>query len=118
MFPEVVPHPDLADASIADLRSRLDSGELTVRRLAEVHLERIAAIDKAGPTLRSVLELNPDWEEIAERLDAERRGSWFGDHSGIPVLVKDNIDTGDRMLTTAGSLALAGAPAPADKVRN
>jgi amidase len=115
MFPEVAAHPDLAEASVADLRGRLDSGELSVRRLAELHLERIAAIDGAGPTLRSVIELNPEWEAIADRLDAERReGRARGPLHGIPVLVKDNIDTGDRMLTTAGSLALLGAPAPAD----
>jgi amidase len=113
--PEVAPHPDLADASIADLRGRLDSGELSVRRLAEMHLVRIASIDAAGPTLRSVIELNPDWEEIADGLDSERRdGRARGPLHGIPVLVKDNIDTGDRMLTTAGSLALKEAPATAD----
>jgi amidase len=111
----VVPHPDLAEASLADLRGRLDSGELSVRRLAELHLERIAAVDQAGATLRSVIELNPDWEEIAERLDRERRdGAARGPLHGIPILVKDNIDTGDRMLTTGGSLALAGTAAPAD----
>jgi len=111
----MVPHPDLADASIADLSRRLESGELSVRRLAEMHLERTAAIDQAGPTLRSVIELNPDWEEIADRLDEERRqGRVRGPLHGLPVLVKDNIDTGDRMLTTAGSLALTGATAPSD----
>jgi amidase len=95
--------------------ARLDSGELTVRRLAEMHLERIEAIDQVGPSLRSVIEINPDWEEIAGRLDRERAGGRArGPLHGIPVLVKDNIDTGDRMLTTAGSLALTGAPARAD----
>jgi amidase len=80
-----------------------------------MHLERIAAVDQAGPGLHSVIELNPEWEEIADRLDKERReGRGRGPLHGLPVLVKDNIDTGDRMLTTAGSLALAGAPAPAD----
>jgi amidase len=109
------PHPELADASVAELGGRLESRELTVRRLAEMHLERIAAIDRAGPTLRSVIELNPEWEAIADRLDEERReGRARGPLHGIPVLVKDNIDTGDRMLTTAGSLALLGAPATAD----
>lgn len=86
-----------------------------MRRLAEMHLERMAAIDQVGPRLRSVIELNPDWEEIADRLDHERReGRVRGPLHGVPVLVKDNIDTGDRMLTTAGSLALTGAPAPID----
>jgi amidase len=111
----LVPQPELADWSIADLSSRLDSGELSVRRLAEMHLERIAAIDQVGPGLRSVIEINPDWEEIAERLDRERNeGQVRGPLHGVPVLVKDNIDTGDRMQTTAGSLALLGMPAPAD----
>ena len=109
------PHSELAEASLAELRARLDSGELTVRRLAEMHLERVAAIDHAGPTLRSVIELNPEWEEIADRLDRDRReGRATGPLHGIPILIKDNIDTGDRMLTTAGSLALAAMPAPAD----
>jgi amidase len=111
----LAPHPDLADASIADLGRRLDSGELSVRRLAEMHLERIEAIDQVGPSLRSVIEINPDWEEIADRLDRQRaEGRVRGPLHGIPVFVKDNIDTGDRMMTTAGSLALTGAPAPAD----
>ena len=110
-----LPHPELADATVAELRARLDSGELSVRRLAEMHLERIAAIDGAGPTLRAVIEVNPEWEEIADRLDAERRaGRPTGRLHGIPVLVKDNLDTGDRMLTTAGSLALATVPASRD----
>lgn len=110
------PHEELAGASMTDLRRRLDSGELTVRRLAEMHVERIAALDRAGPELHAVIELNPEWEEIADHLDAElRAGHASGPLHGMPVLVKDNIDTGDRMLTTAGSLALASAPpAPRD----
>ncbi|TME19182.1 MAG: amidase [Chloroflexi bacterium] len=109
------PHPELAEASVADLKGRLTSGDLSVRRLAELHLERIEAIDSRGPNLHSVIELNPDWEAIAAGLDDERRaGRERGPLHGIPVLLKDNIDTGDRMLTTAGSLALAGAPAMRD----
>ncbi len=80
-----------------------------------MHLERIQALDQVGPSLRSVIEVNPDWEEIADRLDRQRAGGRpRGPLHGIPVFVKDNIDTGDRMLTTAGSLALTGAPAPTD----
>src|SRR5258708_486360 len=80
-----------------------------------MHLERIEAIDQVGPSLRSVIEVNPDWEEIAGRLDRQRAdGRDRGRLHGIPVFIKDNIDTGDRMLTTAGSFALTGAPAPAD----
>lgn len=116
MLPAVTfPHQELASASMDDLRAKLDSGELTARRLAEMHVERIEAIDRKGPALHAILELNPDWEEIAGRLDAElRAGRSRGPLHGIPVLLKDNLDTGDRMLTTAGSLALTGAPAPAD----
>ncbi len=86
-----------------------------MRQLAENHLERIAATDRTGPSLRAVIEINPDWEEIAVELDRQRAGGRArGPLHGIPVFVKDNIDTGDRMLTTAGSLALTGAPAPGD----
>ena len=109
-------HAELMDATVAELRSRLDAGEVTVRRLAEMHIERILDLDEKGPHLRAVIELNPDWEELADRLDAERRdGAPLGPLHGIPVFVKDNVDTGDRMLTTAGSLALMDAgPAPRD----
>ncbi len=112
------PHPELADASVAELGGRLESRELTVRRLAEMHLERIAAIDRAGPTLRSVIELNPEWEAIADRLDEERReGRARGPLHGIPVLVKDNIpgaagSAGDRRCA-AGRPPPGGGNAPA-----
>ena len=109
------PHPHLATATATELAADLDSGELSAVSLTEMYLERIAAIDAAGPTLRSVIELNPDALEIAATLDAERRaGRVRGPLHGLPVLVKDNIDSGDRMLTTAGSLALVGQPAAAD----
>jgi amidase len=109
------PHPELADSNVAGLSARLASGELSVRRLAEMHLERIQAIDRQGPELRAVLEINPEWEGIAARLDAERReGRDRGPLHGIPMLVKDNIDSGDRMQTAAGSLALVGPPAAED----
>jgi amidase len=107
-----LPHPELAEVTVAELRRRLDSGQLTARRLAEMHLERIAAMNTQGPALRAVIELNPDALEIASRVDAQ--GSGGGPLRGIPVILKDNIDTGDRMLTTAGSLAMTGAPAQAD----
>lgn len=110
-MPEL-PHPDLAVAGVGELRRRLERGELTARRLAEMHLERIAAMNTAGPALRAVIEVNPDALELAGALDRSPRPR--GPLHGIPVLVKDNIDTGDRMLTTAGSLAMTGAPAPAD----
>ncbi|MEJ7735003.1 MAG: amidase family protein, partial [Polyangiaceae bacterium] len=109
------PHADLEEATLADLARRMSSGEVTARALVERYLERIAAIDASGPKLRSVIETNPDAPAIAAALDAERRARGpRGPLHGIPVLVKDNIETGDRMLTPAGSLALAGAPARRD----
>ena len=105
----------LEEASIATLQQRMQSGQETARSLAEQYLARIDAIDRSGPTLRSVIETNPDALTIADRLDAERRGGQTrGPLHGIPVLIKDNIATADRMMTTAGSLALAGAKPPKD----
>ena len=95
---------EFEEASIQELRASMASGSLTSRRLTEAYLERIETADAA---LRSVLETNPDALEIADTLDAERRSSRVrGALHGIPVLVKDNIDTADRMKTTAGSFAL------------
>jgi amidase len=107
--------PPMAEMTIRDLQEQLALGALTARALTELYLERIDAIDRSGPGLRSVVEVNPDALEIAEMLDVER--STQGPRSalhGIPVLIKDNIDTGDRMLSTAGSLALADRPAAED----
>jgi amidase len=105
----------LNELSIVQLQDGMASGRYTSRRLAELYLHRIGEIDAAGPRLRSVIEINPEALAIAGALDAERtaRGA-RGPLHGIPVLIKDNIDTGDKMLTTAGSLALVGAPAPRD----
>jgi len=105
----------LQEATVADLAAAMADGRLTAAALAERYLDRIERIDRRGPTLRSVIEVNPDAADIAAQLDRERaeRGP-RGPLHGIPVLVKDNIDTHDRMQTTAGSLALAGEPAPAD----
>jgi len=109
------PHPDLEEATIAELAARLGRGEVTSRQLVARYVERVEAIDRAGPTLRSVLECNPDADAIAAQLDDERRAKGpRGPLHGIPVLLKDNIDTGDRMQTTAGSLALLGTPARKD----
>ena len=93
-------------------QSRQRQKLLTSEHLTELYLARIEAIDRTGPALRSVIELNPDALVIARTLDAEFRTK--GPRSplhGIPVLIKDNIDTGDKMQTTAGSLALVGKPA-------
>ena len=106
---------DLEEQTIADLQQRLTSGRETSRSLAEKYLARIEAIDRNGPTLRSVIEVNPDALVEADRLDAERTVNKVrGPLHGIPVLLKDNIATADRMQTTAGSLALAGVTAPRD----
>ncbi|HSS44407.1 MAG TPA: amidase, partial [Thermoanaerobaculia bacterium] len=106
---------ELGEATIADLQKRMRSGQLTARSLVEKYVSRIAALDQRGPTLRAVLEINPDALAIAEGLDAERKaGKVRGLLHGIPVLIKDNIGTADRMTTTAGSLALEGSIPPAD----
>jgi amidase len=103
------------EATLASLVARMQAGTLTSRQLTTAYLARIAAIDAAGPTLKSVIEVNPEALRIAGERDAERRaGKVRGPLHGIPVLVKDNLDTADRMQTTAGSLALVGKPASRD----
>jgi amidase len=110
-----VPASDLDEATITQLRDAMASGRYTARRLVELYTARIEAIDRSGPALRSVIELNPDALSIADALDAERRTRGVrGPLHGIPVLIKDNIDTADRMMTTAGSLALQGSIAARD----
>lgn len=105
----------LQEWNISELQDKMDSGELTARQLAELYLERIESLDKNGPRINSVIELNPDALTIADGLDKERQaGKTRGPLHGIPLLVKDNIDTHDRMQTTAGSLALEGSIAPRD----
>jgi amidase len=106
---------DLDEATITQLQDGMASGRYTARRLVELYTARIGAVDRDGPALRSVIELNPDALSIADALDLERRTRGVrGPLHGIPVLLKDNIDTGDRMMTTAGSLALQGSPAARD----
>ncbi len=106
---------ELDEATVATLQDGIRSGRWTARRLAELYLERIEALDRRGPTLRAIIETNPDALTIADQLDEERRqGKLRGPLHGIPIVIKDNIDTGDRMQTTAGSLALVGRPAPRD----
>jgi amidase len=106
---------DLDEATVADLQGRMQSGKDTSRSLLDKYLARINAVDRSGQQLRSVLEINPDAAAIADSLDAERRaGRVRGPLHGIPIVIKDNIATHDRMMTTAGSLALAGSPAPKD----
>ncbi len=104
-----------AEATIAGLQEQMKSGQLTSSSLTAAYLARIAEVDKAGPKLNAIIELNPDAGAIAQRLDAERQaGKVRGPLHGIPVLLKDNIATADRMETTAGSLAMVGAKPPHD----
>ena len=109
--PPSVPAFDLEELTVAELQKLIESGAESARSLAEKYLARIEQLDRRGPLfLRSVLETNPDALTIAERLDQERKaGRVRGPLHGIPVLVKDNIGTSDRMTTTAGSLALEGS---------
>lgn len=101
---------ELEEATIGGLQAAMASGQTTARKIAEGYFARIAEIDKK---LNSVIEVNPDALAIASQLDSERKdGKIRSPLHGIPVLLKDNIDTSDRMKTTAGSLALADAPTP------
>ncbi len=105
----------MQEYTITELQQKMNSGELTARRLAELYLERIDSIDRNGPRLNAILETNPDALALASSLDVERAaGSTRGPLHGIPVIIKDNIDTADKMQTTAGSLALEGHHAAQD----
>jgi len=100
---------DIEEATIAELQARMTAGSITAEELASAYLLRIDAIDRSGPRLNSVIELNPDAMAIARARDGERaHGHVRGPLHGIPILLKDNIDTADGMMTTAGSLALVG----------
>ena len=105
----------MEEMTIFMLQDKMNSGEMTVRSLCEGYLERIDQLDRNGPTVNAVIELNPDALAIAAVLDEERKaGKTRGPLHGIPLLLKDNIDTHDRMQTTSGSLALEGSLAPRD----
>ena len=104
------PHTELNEITISELQAGMKSGKFSAKMLVEKYLERIREID---PKIKSVIETNPDALQIAEEMDRERkRGKVRSIMHGIPVLIKDNIDTADKMKTTAGSLALANAPTP------
>lgn len=106
---------ELDEISISELQAGMQSGKYTAVSLVEKYTERINEIDKQGPGVNSVIELNPEADAIATALDRERKEKGArGSLHGIPILIKDNIDTADRMMTTAGSLALVGSKPPTD----
>jgi amidase len=112
--------PTAADFNIEEvtvdiLQQKMQSGELTARKITEIYLKRIAEIDKNGPKINSVIEINPEALAIADAMDAERKaGKIRGALHGIPILIKDNISTHDKMMTTAGATALIGNIAAQD----
>jgi amidase len=106
---------EFEEATLDDLQRRMAAGALTSRRLTAAYLARIEALDRKGPALHHIIETAPDALAIADALDAERkRGQLRGPLHGIPILLKDNIDTADKTTTTAGSLALSGCVPPRD----
>jgi amidase len=106
---------DLNEVTIGDLQKKMQSGAATAASLTQQYLDRIDAVDKKGPGLNSVIEINPDALTVANAMDEERKaGKVRGPMHGIPVLIKDNIDTHDQMMTTAGALALEGNKATKD----
>lgn len=106
---------EIEEATIEILQRKMENGEHTARSITQMYLDRIAQIDKAGPKLNAIIELNPDALSIADALDKERKnGKLRGSMHGIPVLIKDNIDTADKMQTTAGSIAMEGNIAKTD----
>ena len=110
-----IPAFELDEVTVTELQASMASGERTARSITELYLGRIEALDGRGPELRSIIELNPDALQIADELDAERAaGNVRGPLHGIPVAIKDNLDTHDGMTTTAGSLALEGSIPPQD----
>ncbi len=112
---EVPPAEGLTQFSVSELREGFESGRWTVREVCQACLDRVAAIDASGPALNAVIEINPEALAEAERLDGERRaGRPRSPLHGVPVMLKDNIATADRMQTTAGSLALVDCGVPRD----
>jgi amidase len=106
---------ELDEITIPELQDGMNSGKFTARSLVEKYSARIDEVDKQGPAVNAIIEMNPDALSIADELDRERRAKGpRGPLHGIPVLIKDNIDTADRMMTTAGSLALVGSKPPKD----
>jgi amidase len=110
-----VPSFEFEEITIAELQAGMTVGKYSARAIAEKYLTRIDQIDKNGPAINSVIEINPDALSIAEALDKERKDKGVrGPLHGVPVMIKDNLDSADRMMTTAGSLALVGSKPPKD----
>ena len=110
-----VPAFELDEVTISELQDAMKSGKLTSRSITEKYLARIDQVDKQGPAINAIIELNPDALSIADAMDKERKEKGpRGPLHGIPILIKDNINTADKMMTTAGSLALLGSRAPND----
>jgi len=113
--PPEVKRFELDESTITELQDGMKSGKFTARSLVEKYTTRIEEVDKRGPAVNAIIEMNPDAPSIAEALDRERKAKGpRGPLHGIPVLIKDNIDTADHMMTTAGSLALMGSKPPKD----
>jgi amidase len=116
--PEIVlakPAVEIEELTLADIDAAFADGRLTSRRLTQMYLDRINTLDRRGPALGAVIEINPHALDIAAELDRERQSRGpRGPLHGVPVLIKDNVETADRMMTTAGSLALEGWYAPQD----
>src|SRR5712692_7138001 len=114
-FLQDTPASNIEEATISQLQAQMAAGTLSALSLVNMYEARINALDTNGPRLNSILQLNPDAQAIAQQLDAERQaGQILGPLHGIPILLKDNIDTHDQMQTATGSLALVGTPALQD----
>src|SRR5712691_1635513 len=114
-LPAAAAPSNLNEMTVAQMQAAMASNQLSSLDLVNYYLTRIATLDQAGPTVNSVIEVNPDAKAIAQSLDAERKaGHVRGPLHGIPVLLKDNVGTGDKMQTAAGSLGLVGSPAAHD----
>src|SRR2546428_84535 len=113
--PEIAHTGDPTEATVADLQAAMTAGQLNAISLVNFYQTRIATLDQKGPKVNSIIEVNPDAQAIALQLDAERRaGRVRGPLHGIPIVLKDNVDTGDSMQTAAGSLGLVGTPPTRD----
>jgi amidase len=114
-LPQTGPASSIEEITIAQIQSMFAAGTLTAASLVNMYLSRTSALDQSGPRLNSILQTNPDALSIAQQIDQQRQsGTNLGPMMGIPILLKDNIDTHDRMQTAAGSLALVGTPSLQD----